>query len=85
MTYALPLPAQVVILLSTVASYGLGLSTYFNHPVALNQHQPVGMAQALGIRLGGLVVNTLINGIAGALGWALGGLLPARPDVDGPR
>jgi len=24
------------------------------------------------------VVNTILNGIAGALGWALGGLLPTR-------
>jgi hypothetical protein len=75
--------AQVVILLSTVASYAAGLSTYFNHPTALNQPEAVGMGQALGIRLGGLVVNTLIGGIGGALGWALGGLLPADPA--GPR
>ena len=32
----------------------------------------------MGFRAGGLVVNTILNGIAGALGWALGGLLPAR-------
>jgi hypothetical protein len=81
----LAITAQIVILLSTVASYGLGLSTYFNHPTALNQHQPVALGQALEIRLGGLVVNTLINGIAGALGWALGGLLPTHPDADRPR
>jgi hypothetical protein len=80
-TMFIALTAQIVILLSTAASYGLGLSTYFNNPIALNQQQPVGMGQALGIRLGGLVVNTLVNGIAGALGWALGGLLPAAPDA----
>ena len=72
------LVAQVVILLSTVASYLLGVSSYFSHPTALNQPEAVGLGQALGIRAGGLVVNVLLNGIAGALGWALGSLLPAR-------
>ena len=72
------LVAQVVILLSTVASYLLGVSSYFSHPTALNQPEAVGLGQALGIRAGGLVVNVILNGIAGALGWALGGLLPAR-------
>jgi hypothetical protein len=32
----------------------------------------------MGIRAGGVVVNTLVTGIAGAIGWALGGLLPAQ-------
>ena len=35
--------AQLVILLSTAASYALGLSTYFNYPTALNQPQAVGI------------------------------------------
>ena len=77
--------AQLVILLSTAASYALGLSTYFNYPTALNQPQAVGMGQALGIRLGGLVVNTLISGIGGSLGWALGGLLPIHPEPGARR
>jgi hypothetical protein len=72
------LAAQVVILLSTVASYLLGVPSYFSHPTALNQPEAVGVGQALGIRAGGLVVNVILNGIAGALGWALGGLLPSR-------
>jgi hypothetical protein len=72
--------AQVVILLSTVVSYTLGVPSYFSHPTALNQPEAVGLAQALGIRAGGLVVNSILNGIAGALGWALGGLLPPRPE-----
>ena len=70
--------AQLVILLSTAASYVLGVPSYFSHPTALNQQEAVGLAQAMGIRAGGLVVNALLNGIAGALGWALGGLLPGR-------
>ena len=68
--------AQIVILLSTATSYALGVPSYFSHPTALNQPEAVGFAQAMLIRAGGLVVNALLNGIAGALGWALGGLLP---------
>jgi hypothetical protein len=75
----LALVSQVVILLSTAASYGLGISSYFNEPMALNrQADPIGFGAAMGFRAGGLVVNTILNGIAGALGWALGGLLPVR-------
>jgi len=75
----LALVSQVVILLSTAASYGLGISSYFNEPMALNrQNDPIGFGAAMGFRVGGLVVNTILNGITGALGWALGGLLPVR-------
>jgi hypothetical protein len=70
--------SQAAILLATAFSYVAGLESYFNHPLALNQPARVGAAQALGIRLGGLVVNTLACGITGALGWGLGALLPAR-------
>jgi hypothetical protein len=77
----LALCSQVVILLSTAASYLLGVASYFNHPTALNQAgAAVGFGDAMGIRMGGLVVNSLVNGIGGALGWALGGLLPVRTD-----
>jgi hypothetical protein len=71
--------SQVVVLLSTAASYAFGIPSYFSEPMALNrQTEPIGFAAAMGFRLGGLVVNTILNGITGALGWALGGLLPAR-------
>ena len=71
--------AQLVILLSTALSYLLGLDSYFSNPMALNrQADPIGFGAAMGFRVGGLVVNTILNGIAGALGWALGGLLPVR-------
>jgi hypothetical protein len=71
--------SQVVIWLSTIISYGLDVSSYFNHPMALNrQPDPIAFLPAMGFRAVGLVVNVLLNGIAGALGWALGGLLP-RP------
>jgi hypothetical protein len=72
----LGLSAQIVIWLSTLASYLLGLDTYFNNPIALNATEAVPMASALVARAVGLVVNTLLNAIAGALGWAMGGLLP---------
>jgi hypothetical protein len=68
--------SQLVILASTAAAYMTGVTSYFNHPTALNRSEPVGLGQALGIRVFGLVVNAFLNGIAGALGWALGALLP---------
>jgi hypothetical protein len=71
--------SQAVVWLSTAASYALGVSSYFSHPMALNrQLEPVSFLAAMGFRAGGLVVNVFINGIAGALGWALGALLPAK-------
>jgi hypothetical protein len=69
---------QVVVFLSTVASYTLGIDSYFSDPRALTRQEgAVGFAQAMGIRVGGLVVNMLLNGIAGALGWVMGGVLPS--------
>lgn len=73
---SLSLLAQVVIVLSTAVSYALGLDTYFSHHAALNADAPVGFAEAMGRRLGGLVTNTIAGGILGALGWVLGALLP---------
>jgi hypothetical protein len=68
---------QLVIVLSTLASYALGLETYFNHPKALNLEGVVPLSAALVSRARGLLANTILNGIVGMLGWALGGLLPA--------
>jgi hypothetical protein len=80
LTMTLAFCAQVVIFVATLVSYLAGIQSYFNHPVPLGQ--PVGttvsLGQALGVRAGGLVVNVLLNGIAGMIGWALGALLPAR-------
>lgn len=70
--------SQIVILLLTVLSYALGMSTYFNHPTALNTTLPLDFAAALLNRVGGLVANSIFAGIASALGWALGGLLPEK-------
>ncbi len=74
----LALCTQAVIIVATLLSYGLGLETYFNHPRALNSPEPLALGPALGIRLGGAVGNTLFAVIAGALGWALGALLPEK-------
>ncbi len=76
----LGLASQLVIVLLTLVSYAFSLQTYFNHPTALNvaNGQPVAFSHALLIRAGGLVGNTIFSGIAGAIGWTLGGLLPER-------
>ena len=68
--------AQIVIFVSTVLSYLLGLETYYNNPVAVvgdtNAVAAVSLGSALAFRAFGLVLNTLLNGIAGALGGAVG-------------
>lgn len=82
--------SQLVIFALTLLSYALSLETYFNHPVALNVRpllgtdlqpgpwQPVELGTALANRLGGLVSNSIFAGIAGAIGWTIGGFLPER-------
>ena len=76
----LGLASQVAVFLATAVSYVLGIQSAFNNPLALNQPgvASVPFGAALGIRAGGLVVNTLATGIVGALGWALGAVLPAQ-------
>jgi hypothetical protein len=72
--------SQAVIFAATLVSYGLGLHTYFNHPTALLGPQAavteVPFGQAVLSRVGGLIVNPILAGIVGSLGWVLGGLLP---------
>ncbi len=77
----LGLISQLVIFVLTLLSYAFSLHTYFNNPVALNAvdvERPVAFSQALANRTGGLVGNSIFSGIAGAIGWTLGGLLPER-------
>ncbi len=79
--------SQVVIFTATVLSYGLGASTYFNHPTALNEAGAVPIGHAIRIRLLALFFNPIANAIAALIGWALGGLLPTtavRADVAAP-
>jgi hypothetical protein len=68
--------SQIVVLFSTVASYALGVDSYFTFPRALNSEVPLTLVQALGRRAGGLLANTVSNAVAGMIGWLLGGLLP---------
>ena len=75
--------AQVVIFSATVISYLLGIQTFFNHPTALNQTAAVPLSQAIGIRAPALVIFPIINAIAAAIGWALGGLFPEAPVAPG--
>ena len=65
---------QLVIILATVVSYALGLHTYFNDPRVVADASSLG--PALMIRLAVLVANSITASIAGALGWAMGALLP---------
>lgn len=69
--------SQIVILLSTAASYLLGVESYFNNPRALQVTAAIPLGEAMVRRLGGLVTNMIVNGIVGMLGWALGALLPS--------
>ena len=72
--------SQVVIFAATLLSYALGLHTYFNHPIALLGPDAavteVAFGQAALSRVGGLIVNPILSGIVGCLGWVMGGLLP---------
>jgi hypothetical protein len=80
LTMTLGLVSQLVVFSATALSYLVGIQSAFNHPLALNQPNvaSVPFGAAMGIRAGGIVVNTLATGIAGAIGWALGGLLPTQ-------
>jgi hypothetical protein len=73
----LGLISQVVIFAATLLSYALGLHTFFNHPTALNLDHPIPFGpEVLVIRFRGLIANSILSGIIGGLGWALGGVLP---------
>lgn len=69
------LTSQVVVFASTLISYMLGITTFWNTPAALNQTADVPFAAAMMARTGGLVGNTLFNVIAAAIGYAMGGSL----------
>jgi hypothetical protein len=71
---------QIVILSMTVLSYGLHIDTYFVNPRALDPRVdpsvPIPFGMALLARVGGLVVNSVMNAIAAAIGWVMGATLP---------
>jgi hypothetical protein len=66
------LATQLVIFVSTALSYGLGVSTLWNSPQALNQAAAIPFGEAMVARAGGLVVNTILNVIAALIGYAMG-------------
>ena len=74
--------SQAAIFAATLVSYGLGLHTYFNDPTALLGPQAalteVPFGQAVLSRVGGLIVNPILAGIIGSLGWVMGALLPEK-------
>lgn len=78
----LALSAQIAIMVATAASYALGVDTYFTNPHALlgvdAPPDPIPFGQAMLTRAGGLVANTIGTAIVAALGWVMGGLLPAE-------
>jgi hypothetical protein len=75
----LAVASQIVILVSTALSYALGMQTFFNYARALNVEAPIGMGEAMVRRLVTFVVNCILNGIIGAVGWAIAGVAkPAR-------
>ena len=70
--------SQLVILVSMLVSYGLGMETFFNHPTALNVEQAMPFGQAMGTRVVGFVINVVLNGIIGALGWLISMVVPKQ-------
>ncbi len=71
--------SQVLIFAGTAVSYLAGMNTLFNFPEALNQPQlpAVAFGAAMISRTITFIFNCIIGAILGAIGWALGGLLPA--------
>jgi hypothetical protein len=63
---------QIVIFASTALSYGLGLSTLWNSPAALNQTAAVPFGSAMIARVIGMVVNTILNAVAALIGYVMG-------------
>ena len=73
------LVSQILIWTATAASYLVGINTFFNYPVAITgSTEPVSFGIAMAARAGGLVANCIAAAILGALGWSLGGLIPAE-------
>jgi hypothetical protein len=81
MGLTLALASQIVIWGATALSYGLNLETYFNNPIAITgfKLERVPFPEAMVRRLVGLVINSVLNALLGALGWLMGGTLPETP------
>ena len=73
------LVAQLLIFSGTMLSYLLGVSTHFNEPMAIvGENREVALSEAVMARAAGVVFNPILGGIAGLIGWALGGLIPSK-------
>jgi len=70
------LVSQILVFAGTAFSYLAGVDTFFTFPEALNQTAAVGFGPAMIARTATLIGNCVFGAIAGAIGWALGGLLP---------
>ncbi len=76
---SIALVAQILIFGGTIVSYLLGASTHFNEPMAMvGEDREVALGEAFGVRAFGIVVNMIIGGVAGLIGFALGGLIPSK-------
>jgi hypothetical protein len=73
--------SQIVIFLSTAISYILGIDSFFTNPRALNVEQAIPFGQAMGLRAITFVVNTVLNAIAGAIGYGLGAVGPKASEL----
>jgi hypothetical protein len=77
----LGLCSQIVIFASTAISYILGIDSFFTNPRALNVEHAITFGQAMGVRVFGLVVNTIFNAIAGAIGYGIAAVGPKAGEV----
>ena|SRR5438552_489428 len=72
--------SQILIWGATIFSYLTGIHTYFNDPVAITggSTQEVSFGAAMAARAAGLVANCFLGVILSAIGWSMGGLIPAE-------
>ncbi len=68
--------SQLVILISTAISYMAGMDTFWNAARALNLEEPAGFGQAMGIRVVGLVANSIVNAIVASIGYGIAAVVP---------
>jgi hypothetical protein len=70
--------SQALIFGATALSYIGHVDTLFTFPEALNSATAVPFGEALIRRTATFIANCVLTALAGALGWALGGLLPDK-------
>jgi hypothetical protein len=71
--------SQILVYAGTAISYIAGINTLFNFGEALNQPgATLSFAAAIGARTITFIANCVMGAILGAIGWALGGLVPVE-------